>query len=156
MLISAQVPAGTCRLLERKYPGRQFAYSPENLRLGKAIEIFLHQDRIVLGTRQDGDVGKRLADLLSNFSSNLLQVRTESAEMIKHGINSFLALSITFMNEIARICEHVGADAREVERGLKVGNADRSEGLSVPWRSVCRRNARQRRRHVEPLGESVW
>ena len=119
VLISAQVPAGTSRLLERKYPGRQFAYSPENLRLGKAIEIFLHQDRIVLGTRQDGDVGKRLADLLSNFSSNLLQVRTESAEMIKHGINSFLALSITFMNEIARICEHVGADAREVERGLK-------------------------------------
>ena len=119
VLISAQVPAGTCRLLERRYPGRQFAYSPENLRLGKAIEIFLHQDRIVLGTRQDGDVGKRLADLLSNFSSNLLQVRTESAEMIKHGINSFLALSITFMNEIARICEHVGADAREVERGLK-------------------------------------
>jgi UDPglucose 6-dehydrogenase len=119
VLISAQVPAGTCRLLERKYPGRQFAYSPENLRLGKAIEIFLHQDRIVLGTRQDGDVGKRLADLLSNFSSNLLQVRTESAEMIKHGINSFLALSITFMNEIARICEHLGADAWEVERGLK-------------------------------------
>jgi UDPglucose 6-dehydrogenase len=119
VLISAQVPAGTCRLLERRYPGRQFAYSPENLRLGKAIEIFLHQDRIVLGTRQDGDVGKRLADLLSNFSSNLLQVRTESAEMIKHGINSFLALSITFMNEMARICEHVGADAREVERGLK-------------------------------------
>ena len=119
VLISAQVPAGTCRLLERKYPGRQFAYSPENLRLGKAIEIFLHQDRIVLGTRPDGDVGKCLADLLGNFSSNLLQVRTESAEMIKHGINSFLALSITFMNEVARICEHVGADAREVERGLK-------------------------------------
>jgi UDPglucose 6-dehydrogenase len=119
VLISAQVPAGTCRLLERKYPGRQFAYSPENLRLGKAIEIFLHQDRIILGTRQGGDVDKRLADLLSNFSSNLLQVGTESAEMIKHAINSFLALSITFMNEIARICEHVGADAREVERGLK-------------------------------------
>jgi UDPglucose 6-dehydrogenase len=119
VLISAQIPAGTCRLLERKYPGRRFAYSPENLRLGKAIEIFLHQDRIVLGTRQDGDIDKRLADLLSNFSINLIQVRTESAEMIKHAINSFLAVSITFMNEIARICEHVGADAREVERGLK-------------------------------------
>jgi UDPglucose 6-dehydrogenase len=119
VLISAQVPAGTCRLLEHKYPGRQFAYSPENLRLGKAIEIFLHQDRIVLGTRQDRDGDKRLADLLSNFSPDLVRVMTESAEMIKHAINSFLALSITFMNEIARICEHVGADAREVERGLK-------------------------------------
>src|SRR5580704_1018025 len=49
----------------------------------------------------------------------IIQVRVESAEMIKHAINSFLALSISFMNEIARICEQVGADAREVERGLK-------------------------------------
>jgi UDPglucose 6-dehydrogenase len=57
--------------------------------------------------------------LLSNFSANILRLRTESAEMTKHAINSFLALSIAFMNEIARVCEHVGADAREVERGLK-------------------------------------
>jgi UDPglucose 6-dehydrogenase len=57
--------------------------------------------------------------LLGNFSTSIIHVRTESAEMIKHSINSFLALSITFMNEIARICEKVGADAREVESGLK-------------------------------------
>ncbi len=118
VLISSQVPAGTCRLIEGRYPGKRFVYSPENLRLGKAIEIFLHQDRIVLGTRRDDDFA-RVSELLSNFSINILHVRTESAEMIKHAINSFLALSITFMNEIARICEQVGADAREVERGLK-------------------------------------
>jgi UDPglucose 6-dehydrogenase len=118
VLISSQIPAGTCRSLEKKYPGKRFAYSPENLRLGKAIEIFLHQDRIILGTRGDDDVA-RLLELLSNFSTSIIQVRTESAEMIKHAINSFLALSITFMNEIARICEKVGADAREVESGLK-------------------------------------
>jgi UDPglucose 6-dehydrogenase len=57
--------------------------------------------------------------LLKNFSTSIIRVRPESAEMIKHAINSFLALSITFMNEIARICEKVGADAREVETGLK-------------------------------------
>jgi UDPglucose 6-dehydrogenase len=100
------------------YPGERFAYSPENLRLGKAIEIFLHQDRIILGTRGDDDAA-RISELLSNFTTDIISVSTESAEMIKHAINSFLALSITFMNEIARICEKVGADAREVEHGLK-------------------------------------
>jgi UDPglucose 6-dehydrogenase len=119
VLISSQVPAGTCHLLETRYPGRRFAYSPENLRLGRAIEIFFHQDRIILGTRHDLEEDARLSELLSNFSPNVVRVRTESAEMIKHAINSFLALSITFMNEIARICEKVGADAREVESGLK-------------------------------------
>ena len=118
VLISSQIPAGTCHLLERRYPDRRFVYSPENLRLGKAIEIFLCQDRIVLGARRVDDF-ERVSALLGNFSSNIQHVRPESAEMIKHAINSFLALSITFMNEIARICEHVGADAREVERGLK-------------------------------------
>lgn len=118
VLISSQVPAGTCRLLEEKYPGRRFAYSPENLRLGKAIELFLHQERIILGTRREDDAAC-LSQLLGNFSTNILRMRPESAEMVKHAINSFLALSITFMNEIARICEHVGADAHEVEHGLK-------------------------------------
>ena len=118
VLISSQIPAGTCHLLEMKYPGRRIAYSPENLRLGKAIEIFLHEDRIILGTRGDDDAG-RISELLRNFTTNIIPVSTESAEMIKHAINSFLALSIAFMNEIARICEKVGADAREVEHGLK-------------------------------------
>jgi UDPglucose 6-dehydrogenase len=118
VLISSQIPAGTCRLLEGKYPDRRFAYSPENLRLGQAIENFIHQDRILLGTRGTDDAA-RLSELLSNFSMNIIQVRVESAEMIKHAINSFLALSISFMNEVARVCEQVGADAREVERGLK-------------------------------------
>jgi UDPglucose 6-dehydrogenase len=118
VLISSQIPAGTCSLLEARYPGRRFACSPENLRLGKAIDIFLHQDRIILGTRRDDDAA-RLSKFLENFSTSIVPVRTESAEMIKHSINAFLALSITFMNEVARICEKVGADAREVECGLK-------------------------------------
>ena len=118
VLISSQVPAGTCHLLEGRYPGKRFAYSPENLRLGKAIEIFLHQDRIILGTRRDEDAA-RVSELLRNFSIDIIRVRPESAEMIKHAINAFLGLSITFINEIARICEKVGADACEVESGLK-------------------------------------
>lgn len=118
ILISSQLPAGTCRRLESIYPGRRFAYSPENLRLGRALEIFLKPDRIILGTRTEADA-EELREFLGHFSSNIIAVRTESAEVIKHGINSFLAASITFMNEISRICEIVGADAKEVERGLK-------------------------------------
>jgi UDPglucose 6-dehydrogenase len=118
ILISSQVPAGTCRALEARFPGCRFAYSPENLRLGKALSIFTDADRIILGVRTEADA-KELEPVLAHFTQNLIVVRTESAEMIKHAINSFLAGSIAFMNEIARVCEHVGADAKEVERGLK-------------------------------------
>jgi UDPglucose 6-dehydrogenase len=118
ILISSQVPAGTCRVLEMRYPNHRFAYSPENLRLGKALSIFANADRIILGVRTESDA-KELEPLLTKFTRNLIVVQIESAEMIKHAINSFLANSIAFMNEIARICEHIGADAKEVERGLK-------------------------------------
>jgi UDPglucose 6-dehydrogenase len=118
VLISSQIPAGTCRSLEKRYPGKRFAYSPENLRLGKAIEIFLKPERIILGTRTGVD-SDRLRALFRNFSDDVISVTTESAEVIKHAINSFLAVSIAFMNEVSRVCEKVGADAREVERGLK-------------------------------------
>ena len=118
ILISSQIPAGTCRALEARFPEHRFAYSPENLRLGKALSIFTKADRIILGVRKEEDA-KELEPLLSQFTENLIIVRTESAEMIKHAINSFLASSIAFMNEISRICEQVDADAKEVERGLK-------------------------------------
>jgi UDPglucose 6-dehydrogenase len=118
ILISSQIPAGTCRALEARFPCHRFAYSPENLRLGKALSIFTNADRIILGVRTESDA-KELEPFLTNLTQNLIVVRTESAEMIKHAINSFLAGSIALMNEISRICEHVGADAKEVERGLK-------------------------------------
>jgi UDPglucose 6-dehydrogenase len=118
ILVSSQIPAGTCRALEARFPDHRFAVSPENLRLGKSLSIFTNADRIILGVRRESDA-RELEPLLANFTQNLIVVRTESAEMIKHAINSFLASSIVFMNEISRICEHVGADAKEVERGLK-------------------------------------
>src|ERR1700730_3127184 len=118
ILISSQIPAGTCRALEASFPSQRFAYSPENLRLGKALSIFSNADRIILGARTEADA-KELEPLLVHFTQNLIVVRPESAEMIKHAINSFLASSIAFMNEISRVCEQVGADAKEVERGLK-------------------------------------
>ena len=91
-----------------------FACSPENLRLGRAIEIFNNPGRIVIGIR---DVHSQtvLEPLLRKFCDNLIWMSVESAEMVKHAINAFLAVSVTFTNEIATLCERVGATASEVE-----------------------------------------
>jgi UDPglucose 6-dehydrogenase len=118
VLISAQLPVGTCRALEVQFPQFHFAYSPENLRLGRALDAFEKADRVVVGVRAD-DQKPLLAELFKPFTSRVLFMRTESAEMVKHSLNAFLALSITFINEIARLCEPVGADAKEVSEGLK-------------------------------------
>ena len=118
VLISAQLPVGTCAQLEREFPQFHFACSPENLRLGKAIDAFEKAERAVVGLRTDAKKAL-LNQLFEPFAGQTIFMRTESAEMVKHALNSFLALSITFINEIARLCEHTGADAKEVSIGLK-------------------------------------
>ena len=118
VLISAQLPVGTCGQLEKEYPQFHFACSPENLRLGKAIDAFEKAERAVVGIRNDAKKAL-LEELFKPFAGQVIFMRTESAEMVKHALNSFLALSITFINEVARLCEHTGADAKEVSAGLK-------------------------------------
>jgi UDPglucose 6-dehydrogenase len=124
VLISSQVPVGTTHRLEewfaRTHPNQSisFAYSPENLRLGKAINVFTKPDRVVVGARSEADQ-ERIAALLHPFTDHIEWMSVESAEMTKHALNAFLAVSVTFINEIASVCEKVGADAKEVERGLK-------------------------------------
>src|SRR5436309_2375701 len=118
VLISSQLPVGACRKLEAQFPQFHFACSPENLRLGRALDSFQKAERVVVGIR--GEAKKDLLEkLFDPFTTQILWMRTESAEMVKHGLNSFLALSITFINELARLCEHTGADAKEVAAGLK-------------------------------------
>ncbi len=118
VLISAQLPVSTCLKLEVEFPQFHFACSPENLRLGRAIDSFEKAERVVVGIRDDAKK-ELLEKLFAPFTTQVLFMRTESAEMVKHALNSFLALSITFINEIARLGEHVGADAKEVSAGLK-------------------------------------
>jgi UDPglucose 6-dehydrogenase len=123
VLISSQLPVRSTRRLaaaaaQRGSPRITFGYSPENLRLGKAIDVFTNPDRVVVGLQQDADRDK-VAALLAPFSSNILWMGLEAAEMTKHAINAFLGTSVAFMNEIAALCEQVGADAKDVERGLK-------------------------------------
>ena len=124
IIISSQLPVGTTSRLEtrlrEKRPGISvsFAYVPENLRLGKAIEVFNHPDRIVVGVRAERDK-TLIAGLLQPFSDNIIWMSVESAEMTKHAINAFLATSVAFINELSGVCEHYGADVSEVEKGLK-------------------------------------
>lgn len=119
VLISSQLPVGSTRLLEESSaPGRTLAYAPENLRLGDAIAAFTRPERIVVGIRPDGS-RQRIEELLGVFSNRIEWMGVESAELVKHGVNAFLATSIAFANELAGISARVGADAAEVERGLK-------------------------------------
>lgn len=115
VLISSQVPVGFTR---QRGLTPFLAYSPENLRLGKAIEVFRNPERVILGV-SDESMKPKLAELFRPFGSRIEWMSIESAEMTKHAINAFLATSVTFANELARLCEVVGADAKEVERGLK-------------------------------------
>jgi UDPglucose 6-dehydrogenase len=126
VLLSSQLPVGSTADLERRWQavscGRRawFAYSPENLRLGTAIDVFLRPDRIILGIGEIPErIRSRLGHLFGPLEDRLLWMGVESAEMTKHAVNAFLATSVTFINEVSRLCEAVGADASEVERGLK-------------------------------------
>jgi UDPglucose 6-dehydrogenase len=120
VILSSQMPAGTCQRLEREHEALhlEFACLPENLRLGQALAVFQTPDRVVAGVRSQR-AHEIIESLLRPFAQKLVFMRPESAEMTKHALNGFLALSVAYINEIARLCEVVGADAREVESGLK-------------------------------------
>jgi len=93
-------------------------YSPENLRLGEAIDCYLRPDRIVLGADSQ-DASRRVAGLFEPMAAPVLTMSLASAEMAKHGLNGFLAASVSFINEIATLCEASGADVLDVVRALK-------------------------------------
>jgi UDPglucose 6-dehydrogenase len=124
VVVSSQLPVGSIAILHERCTARRgdgglrFACVPENLRLGRALESFRAGDRIVAGVRSERD-RTELAELLSPLTDEVQWMRVESAEMTKHAVNGFLATSVAFINEIAEICESVGADAEEVSRGLK-------------------------------------
>jgi UDPglucose 6-dehydrogenase len=124
VIVSSQLPVGSVAALRarcvagRGERGLRFACVPENLRLGHALESFRAPDRIVAGVRTEEDRGE-LAELLAPFSTDVQWMGVESAEMTKHALNGFLATSVAFINEVAAVCESVGADAGEVARGLK-------------------------------------
>ncbi|MDI6839511.1 MAG: UDP-glucose/GDP-mannose dehydrogenase family protein [bacterium] len=93
------------------------ASNPEFLREGNAIYDFMHPDRIVIGVESD-TAKKLLFDLYEPIKAPILVTDIESAELIKHASNSFLAMKVSFINAVSRICELSGADIDKVAKGI--------------------------------------
>ena len=97
--------------------GFSYVSCPEFLKEGSAVEDFLHPDRVVVG--DDGDwAGDAVVDLYAPLDAPLVRTDIRSAEMVKLASNAFLATKISFINEIANVCEETGADVVEVARGM--------------------------------------
>jgi UDPglucose 6-dehydrogenase len=122
LVMKSTVPAGTGDAIKRVFheQGKDgFAYvsCPEFLKEGSALEDFLKPDRVVVG--DDGDwSGDAVVDLYAPLGAPLVRTDIRSAEMIKLAANAFLATKISFINEIANVCEETGADVLEVARGM--------------------------------------
>jgi UDPglucose 6-dehydrogenase len=130
VITKSTVPVGTCdeveRIIREKRPDADFAVvsNPEFLREGAAIHDFKHPDRIVVGI-QDERARKVIAEVYRPLNLNqppILYTSRRTAELIKYAANAFLATKITFINEIADLCEKVGADVQDVARGIGLDN----------------------------------
>jgi UDPglucose 6-dehydrogenase len=130
VITKSTVPVGTGdeveRIIREARPDADVVVvsNPEFLREGAAIRDFKHPDRIVVGTN-DERAKKAMAELYRPLYLNqapILYTGRDSAELIKYASNAFLATKITFINEIADLCEKVGADVQEVARGIGLDN----------------------------------
>ena len=130
VVTKSTVPVGTGdeveRIIREARPDADVAVvsNPEFLREGAAIQDFKHPDRIVVGT-DDARAPKVMAELYRPLYLNrspILITGRRTAELIKYAANAFLATKITFINEIADLCEKVGADVQEVARGIGLDN----------------------------------
>jgi UDPglucose 6-dehydrogenase len=125
LCVTAQVPIGTteelARMVRESSPSFEcsVAYVPEFLRLGTAVETFRQADRFVVGCN-DPVVAQRVAALYEPLGRPIIFTDIRSAEMAKHASNAFLANSISFINEIANLCEAVGANVLEVAKIMKL------------------------------------
>jgi UDPglucose 6-dehydrogenase len=118
LVMKSTVPVGTGERI-REELGQEVGYvsNPEFLSEGRAIEDFVHPDRIVIGSFDD-EHGDRVAALYDGFDAPVVRTSVASAEMIKLASNAFLATRISFANEIANVSEAVGADVDEVIEGM--------------------------------------
>lgn len=131
VIVKSTVPVGTCdivdKLIQDTLKGRgakhriTVASNPEFLKEGAAVNDFLHPDRIIAGVSAESDA-ETIRELYSAFviddPSKIFIVDRRSSELIKYGSNAMLATRISFMNEIAKLCEKVGADVDNVRRGM--------------------------------------
>src|SRR4051794_11964019 len=122
LVMKSTVPCGTGDHIKRRFrdtgkDGFRYVSCPEFLKEGSAVADFLEPDRVVVG--DDGDwAGQAVLDLYAPLDAPLVRTDIRSAEMIKLASNAFLATKISFINEIANVCDEVGADVVEVSKGM--------------------------------------
>jgi UDPglucose 6-dehydrogenase len=119
LVMKSTVPVGTGRVLRREAPGLAYVSCPEFLREGTAVRDFMEPDRVVIGV-DPGDewAADEVEALYEPLGAPIVRSDLSSAEMIKLASNAYLATKISFINEIANVCDEVGADVIEVARGM--------------------------------------
>jgi UDPglucose 6-dehydrogenase len=119
LVMKSTVPVGTGRTIHRDAPELAYVSCPEFLREGTAVEDFMHPDRVVIGV-EEGDewAADAVQALYEPLGGPVIRTDVASAEMVKLASNAFLATKISFINEIANVCEEVGADVSEVASGM--------------------------------------
>ncbi len=140
LVMKSTVPVGTGRRIGAGLTATAYVSCPEFLREGSAIEDFMHPDRVVIGAEPDGaDAADAVEGIYRPLGGELVRTDIPSAEMIKLASNAFLATKISFINEIANVCEEVGADVTEVARGMgldeRIGPRFLQAGLG--WAGSC-------------------
>jgi UDPglucose 6-dehydrogenase len=119
LVMKSTVPAGTGESIRRDVPDLAYVSCPEFLKEGTAVEDFMHPDRVVVGSDPgDEAAADAVEELYEPLGGEILRTDVASAEMIKLASNAFLATKISFINEIANVCEEVGADVGQVARGM--------------------------------------
>ncbi len=119
LVMKSTVPVGTGSKVQRELSDTGYASCPEFLKEGSAIDDFMHPDRVVIGADPGNEwVADAVEKIYAPLGGELVRTDVSSAEMIKLASNTFLATKISFINEIANVCEEVGADVSEVARGM--------------------------------------
>ena len=119
LIMKSTVPAGTGETIRRDLSGMAYVSCPEFLKEGTAVRDFLNPDRVVVGAApEDSAAADEVAALYAPLGGETVMTDISSAEMIKLASNAYLATRISFINEIANVCEEVGADVGEVARGM--------------------------------------
>jgi UDPglucose 6-dehydrogenase len=137
VVIKSTVPVGTNDFVRKMIEDQcgfpvKMVSNPEFLRQGSAIEDTLKADRIIIGSENREAAGK-IRDMYQPLNVPVILTSTRSAEMIKYASNAFLATKISYINEIANLCEAVGADVTDVARGMgqdkRIGEAFLNAGI---------------------------
>jgi UDPglucose 6-dehydrogenase len=134
LIMKSTVPAGTGESIRRDIPELAYVSCPEFLKEGTAVKDFLHPDRVVVGSDPgDEEAADAVTELYEPLGGQILRTDVASAEMIKLASNAFLATKISFINEIANVCEEVGADVGQVAKGMgldeRIGTAFLRAGI---------------------------